>query len=58
MKNQNDLWTDRKRRSVDISTDLEKRIQEIADKKKWSWSFTAFYLLEGAVKRRERDAEK
>lgn len=43
-----------KRKTVDIDADLEKTIQDMADAKKWSFSYMSYVLLQYAVKEKRR----
>lgn len=43
-----------KRKTVDIDENLEKMIQEMADKRKWSFSYMSYVLLQYAVKEKSR----
>lgn len=42
------------RKTVEIDTDLAKSIQELADDKKWSFSYMSYVLLQQSVKERSR----
>jgi hypothetical protein len=42
------------RKTVDITSDLEREVQSIADEKKWSFSYTSYVLLQQAVKEKNR----
>ena len=43
-----------KRKTVDIDDELEKTIQDMADKKNWSFSYMSCVLLQYAVKEKTR----
>jgi predicted transcriptional regulator len=43
-----------KRKTVDIDEKLEKTIQEMADKRNWSFSYMSYVLLQQAVKEKLR----
>jgi hypothetical protein len=43
-----------KRKTVDIDENLEKTIQEMADKRNWSFSYMSYVLLQYAVKEKSR----
>jgi hypothetical protein len=43
-----------KRKTVDIDEDLEKSIQEMAEKRNWSFSYMSYVLLQQAVKEKLR----
>jgi len=43
-----------KRKTIDIDETLEKIIQEMADSKKWSFSYMSYVLLQYAVKEKQR----
>jgi hypothetical protein len=45
---------DKVRKTVEIDTNLEKSIQEMADEKIWSFSQMAYVLLQQAVKEKNR----
>jgi hypothetical protein len=42
------------RKSVDMDKELEKTIQDMADKRNWSFIYTAYVLLQFAVKEKTR----
>jgi len=43
-----------KRKTVDIDEQLEKTIQDMADAKKWSFSYMSYVLLQYAIKEKQR----
>ncbi len=43
-----------KRKTVDIDENLEKVIQEMANKRNWSFSYMSYVLLQQAVKEKSR----
>ncbi len=45
---------DKIRKTIDIDTDLSKTIQEMADKRNWSFSYMSYVLLQQAVKEKTR----
>lgn len=47
-----------KRKTIDIDADLEKSIQDMADVKKWSFSYMTYTLLQYAVKEKHRQKVK
>lgn len=43
-----------KRKTIDIDETLEKVIQDMADAKKWSFSYMGYVLLQYAIKEKQR----
>ena len=46
------------RKTIEIETPTVEAIQNIADERKWSFSYTAFVLLRSAIKERQRKSKK
>jgi hypothetical protein len=43
-----------KRKTIDIDETTEKAIQDMADAKKWSFSYMSYVLLQYALKEKQR----
>ena len=47
-----------RRKTIDMTEELETEIQDMADEKKWSFSYMSYVLLQQAVKEKNRKKKK